>query len=288
MFDKRIDVLKAIQEGKKFKDIFKSKSSSDQGFIYETIAILCIVMRFLIPNYEDISDIKLSTENMDFDPIKSFRELFIKNIRDGDNLSDISVKIPGKGWTPFSIKYKDTKGDSDLVKIDPCMKSYKKKTGEEYSLGYILKKKSKMTKHQDPGRPESVLINKVIRDNNLFDKKDVKKAFRKVRKILMKHASFMIGNSSAGIREAPSFKLPCINIGTRQQGRLRADNVIDVPHDVKNILDAIYKILNDSEYSKMLESIENPYGDGQSAKRIVDIIETVDLSKQLIQKLITY
>ena len=173
MFDKRIDVLKAIQEGKKFKDIFKSKSSSDQGFIYETIAILCIVMRFLIPNYEDISDIKLSTENMVFDPIKSFRELFIKNIRDGDNLSDISVKIPGKGWTPFSIKYKDTKGDSDLVKIDPCMESYKKKTGEEYSLGYILKKKSKMTKHRDPGRPESVLINKVIRDNNLFDKKDV-------------------------------------------------------------------------------------------------------------------
>ena len=105
---------------------------------------------------------------------------------------------------------------------------------------------------------------------------------------LMKHASFMIGNSSAGIREAPSFKLPCINIGTRQKGRLRAGNVIDVPHDVQSILDAIYKILNDSEYSKILENVKNPYGDGQSAKRIVDIIETVNLSQQLIQKLITY
>ena len=45
---------------------------------------------------------------------------------------------------------------------------------------------------------------------------------------LMKHASFMLGNSSAGIREAPSFNLPVINIGTRQNGRLRAKNVIDV------------------------------------------------------------
>lgn len=105
---------------------------------------------------------------------------------------------------------------------------------------------------------------------------------------LMKCASLMIGNSSAGIREAPSFKLPCVNIGSRQQGRLRADNVIDVPHNLKSITQAIKRVFDDSDYKKRLESVINPYGDGKSAKRIVDILENIDLSKPLIQKLITY
>ena len=60
---------------------------------------------------------------------------------------------------------------------------------------------------------------------------------------LMSHSSLMIGNSSAGIREAPSFKLPVINIGTRQNGRLRAANVIDVNHNSFEIKEAIKKCL---------------------------------------------
>lgn len=105
---------------------------------------------------------------------------------------------------------------------------------------------------------------------------------------LMACAKLMVGNSSAGIREAPSFKLPVINIGSRQNGRLRAKNVIDVEHDAPLIASAINKALYDVEFLSDLKSVENPYGDGQSSKRIVDVLETVELTTSLIQKEINY
>jgi UDP-N-acetylglucosamine 2-epimerase (non-hydrolysing)/GDP/UDP-N,N'-diacetylbacillosamine 2-epimerase (hydrolysing) len=105
---------------------------------------------------------------------------------------------------------------------------------------------------------------------------------------LLKHADVLVGNSSTGIREAPSFQLPVVNIGTRQNGRLRAGNVIDVPHDVEAIIRAIKKALYDEDFKKIVNQVTNPYGDGYSAKRIVDILEKVDLSLKLIQKRITY
>ena len=105
---------------------------------------------------------------------------------------------------------------------------------------------------------------------------------------LMKNATFMIGNSSAGIREAPSFQLPVINIGNRQNGRLRAANIIDVHHDAKAISSAINKVLKDEDFINRLKSIKNYYGDGNSAKRIVDVLEKVEITPQLIQKRIIY
>ena len=105
---------------------------------------------------------------------------------------------------------------------------------------------------------------------------------------LMSHSSLMIGNSSAGIREAPSFKLPVINIGSRQNGRLRASNVIDVDHDAKKIKEAINKVFNDQEFKDSLKNLKNPYGDGTAAKQIVDVLANVQLNQKLIQKEICY
>jgi UDP-N-acetylglucosamine 2-epimerase (non-hydrolysing)/GDP/UDP-N,N'-diacetylbacillosamine 2-epimerase (hydrolysing) len=105
---------------------------------------------------------------------------------------------------------------------------------------------------------------------------------------LMACADVMVGNSSAAIREAPSFHLPAVNIGTRQQGRLRAENVIDVDHNVDAITRAIDKALNNKQFLKVVKNITNPYGDGKSAQSIVDILETIPLNQDLIQKRITY
>lgn len=105
---------------------------------------------------------------------------------------------------------------------------------------------------------------------------------------LMKHADFMIGNSSAAIREAPSFQLPAINIGTRQNGRLRAPNVLDVPHDCDQIREVIRRILFDEEFRTRLQKGTNPYGDGTAAKKIVDILEKIELDSSLVQKRIAY
>ena len=101
---------------------------------------------------------------------------------------------------------------------------------------------------------------------------------------LMKYATFMIGNSSAGIREAPSFGLPAINIGTRQNGRLRASNVLDVKHDRYEIKKAIQKVLNDKKFLLKMKNLKNPYGDGKAAKKIVKFIEETKITRQFIQK----
>jgi len=105
---------------------------------------------------------------------------------------------------------------------------------------------------------------------------------------LMACADVMVGNSSAAIREAPSFHLPAINIGTRQQGRLRAANVIDVNHDESEIIKAIKRAIYDQEFINFVNKSTNPYGDGKSAKRIVDILEKIPVNKSLVQKIIAY
>lgn len=105
---------------------------------------------------------------------------------------------------------------------------------------------------------------------------------------LMACANAMVGNSSAALREAPSFKLPAVNIGSRQQGRLRAYNVIDVSHNEEEIIKALEKALYNNEFIAKVNKTKNPYGDGKSAKRIADIIEKIPLDNSLIQKRIFY
>ena len=98
----------------------------------------------------------------------------------------------------------------------------------------------------------------------------------------------MLGNSSSGIIEAPSFKIPVINIGTRQQGRERSDNVIDVTPEKDKILKKIDFALNDKKFQEKLSKCKNKFGDGKASLRIVKIFKEVEISEKLIQKQITY
>ena len=88
--------------------------------------------------------------------------------------------------------------------------------------------------------------------------------------------------------EAPLLRLPVINVGNRQKGRLHAENVIWVNHDKDKILDALHRSLSDLQFLKSLENCANPYGDGNSAKKIADIIESLEISQELLIKDITY
>ncbi|MGH7257424.1 MAG: UDP-N-acetylglucosamine 2-epimerase, partial [Nitrospiraceae bacterium] len=85
---------------------------------------------------------------------------------------------------------------------------------------------------------------------------------------MMAIAAAMIGNSSSGILEAMSFRLPVVNIGTRQDGRVRAENVIDVGYETPAILQGIGMAL-DLGQQRVLDGRTNPYGDGKAASRIV-------------------
>lgn len=105
---------------------------------------------------------------------------------------------------------------------------------------------------------------------------------------LMKIASVMIGNSSSGIIEAPSFHLPVVNIGTREKGRERSTNVIDVRHNKGEIVKAIKKAFYDKKFRDKVKKCKNPYGDGKASQRIVKVLSKVEVTPKLLQKKITY
>lgn len=84
----------------------------------------------------------------------------------------------------------------------------------------------------------------------------------------MKYSSMVIGNSSSGIIETPSFKVPTVNIGNRQKGRIKARSVIDCEVKKDKIILAINKAL-DLEFLQSIKDIKNPYGDGESSEKII-------------------
>ena len=104
---------------------------------------------------------------------------------------------------------------------------------------------------------------------------------------LMAAADVLVGNSSSGILEAPSFGLPVVNIGGRECGRLQANNVINAPHRRDAIEQAIRRALS-PEFKASVKGHANPYGDGKSAKRIVDIIARTARTENLVVKKLTY
>jgi UDP-hydrolysing UDP-N-acetyl-D-glucosamine 2-epimerase len=100
---------------------------------------------------------------------------------------------------------------------------------------------------------------------------------------LLGQVDAMIGNSSSGLIEAPSFALPVVNIGDRQRGRLRAANVIDVGHGRAEIAAGIARAL-DPAFRRGLAGLANPYGDGQAVPRIVRVLRELDLGPRLLRK----
>ena len=101
---------------------------------------------------------------------------------------------------------------------------------------------------------------------------------------LLKNAVLIVGNSSSGLVEAPSFELPVVNIGDRQRGRVRGKNVIDVPECKKEpIINSIYKALS-PDFRNSLKGMKNPYGEGNASEKIVKILKTISLGEGLIKK----
>jgi len=102
----------------------------------------------------------------------------------------------------------------------------------------------------------------------------------------LKHFSVMVGNSSSGLTEAPSFRLPVVNIGDRQQGRLRAANVIDVACSRTAVLKGIQRAIS-PRFRASLRGMRNPYDrfhDGRTSERIKDVLKHVCLSESLLKK----
>lgn len=97
---------------------------------------------------------------------------------------------------------------------------------------------------------------------------------------LIRHALTLAGNSSMGILEAPFYKLPVVNIGNRQKGRLNAGNVRFVEHDKQEICSALQEACFDQNYRAKVAQLPNPYGDEKACERIVEFVKSIDTTQK--------
>jgi UDP-hydrolysing UDP-N-acetyl-D-glucosamine 2-epimerase len=100
---------------------------------------------------------------------------------------------------------------------------------------------------------------------------------------MMKYMDAVVGNSSSGIIEAPSFNIGTINVGDRQRGRVKAESVIDCGVRVTAIMDAFEKMYSE-DFQKRLEEVVNPYGIGDASHRIVEILKNYRIDKCIMIK----
>lgn len=128
------------------------------------------------------------------------------------------------------------------------------------------------------GRIINQLIDKYSQDNdNIFAFTSL--GMRRYLSVL-KYCSMVIGNSSSGLLEAPSFGIPTINIGDRQKGRLQADSVINCEPTIVNITKSINLALSD-EFVKKAKKTINPYGNGDTSNKVVEVIKDYMLNDKI-------
>ncbi len=133
----------------------------------------------------------------------------------------------------------------------------------------------------------SALVNAAILDNTTSRMHIYRNVPREDYAGLMKYAKCIVGNSSSGLLEAPTFSLPAVNIGRRQDGRFQGMNIINCDHDLDQIIESIKKALT-PEFKTKIDNMRNPYGDGNSSIRIIDVLKTILIDEKLLIKKLTF
>jgi len=96
-----------------------------------------------------------------------------------------------------------------------------------------------------------------------------------------------VGNSSSGIKETPALRCPTVNIGSRQDGRLRGENVIDVGYVATDIVNAVRKCFHDEQFRALCRAAPNPYYLGDAGKKVAEVLASVKLDQVLLRKRMT-
>ncbi|EOI2961396.1 TPA: UDP-N-acetylglucosamine 2-epimerase (hydrolyzing) [Campylobacter jejuni] len=215
-------------------------------------------------------------------------------------ISEDNWRILNSGSTSYanivSIPQKNRKEISDYLKLDLCSKNYivflkhplSSEVEDAYRQMFIALDTACEFARQnnlyiigiypnsDPG---SLGVLKAIQDLEQINQnvKFFKTIPRDIFVNLIRNSLCLVGNSSMGILEAPFYKLPVVNVGNRQKGRLNAGNVIFVNYDKEDIISALNKSCFDENYRSIVKKIKNPYGDETSVDKIVDFIDNIDL-----------
>ena len=201
----------------------------------------------------------------------------VDNIITTNNISDeeLSEKFGLDFSKPFFIILQHTV-TSEINEIDRYIKN---------TLSVIKEKKIQSVIIHGNADAGSQKISKIIKNSKINQVPSIN--FEEYINLLKRSAA-LIGNSSSGIIETPFLHIPTINIGTRQQGRLRAKNIIDVGYDKKDIRKAIEKVQLDKKFLRKVKNCNSLYGNGNTSEKIIRILENMDLSSVPIQKMIAY
>jgi len=103
----------------------------------------------------------------------------------------------------------------------------------------------------------------------------------------MEHQVACVGNSSSGLKETPAFGCPTVNIGSRQDGRLRGENVIGAGYDAALIGQAMRRCLLDDDFRIVCRDTDNPYYLGDAGPKVADVLAEVELDQKLLRKRMT-
>tara|TARA_Y100000768_G_C23941301_1_gene665247 strand:+ start:161 stop:1291 length:1131 start_codon:yes stop_codon:yes gene_type:complete len=175
-----------------------------------------------------------------------------------------------------------------LVVFHPVTEEYKKvKINTKKfikALNYFDNKKIWILPNNDAGSAyvKDIIMSKRKINNLIFDNLQ-----REDYLMLLKNCKLIIGNSSSGILEAPSFKKGSLNVGNRQLNRVKAKSTQDSSYETNEIIKKI-KLIQSSKFQKKLKKISNPYGEGNSSKKIVDILLNIKVDEKFLTKKLTY
>ena len=97
---------------------------------------------------------------------------------------------------------------------------------------------------------------------------------------LLSEAAVLVGNSSSGVIESTSLRLPVVNVGSRQAGRECAENVLHVSPDETQVRAAIDRALHDTAFRDQCQHAVSPYGDGRTGARVAETLAALELSPQ--------
>jgi GDP/UDP-N,N'-diacetylbacillosamine 2-epimerase (hydrolysing) len=184
-----------------------------------------------------------------------------------ENALEIKLSKPYALVTFHPVTLENNSSEKQIESILEVCKEYKK-------LTFIFTKANADTE----GRIINQFIDKYARENENI----VAYASLGMRQYLsaLKYCSMVIGNSSSGLLEAPSFGIPTINIGDRQKGRLQASSVINCKPMKECILQGIEKATSDDFVKKAKETV-NPYGVGNTSNKVIEVIKEYVLGEKI-------
>ena len=152
------------------------------------------------------------------------------------------------------------------------------------SLNHFKMRKIWILPNNDAG---SETVRRVLLQQRRSDSQVYENLTRKDYLGLLKHCQAIVGNSSSGLLEAPTFGIPAVNIGRRQANRIQGINVINANFVVPECIQAIEKAIS-PEFRAAMKDCVNPYGDGRSSKRVLDILNKTAVDDKLLIKNLVY